>query len=61
MGTGVEVVETKALQAAHTLSSDPYEHEHITTGRYGKKLDVKSLAEAVEKLDFAEPLSALRS
>jgi spore coat polysaccharide biosynthesis protein SpsF len=31
LGTGVEVVETLALYAANMLSTDPYEHEHITT------------------------------
>jgi spore coat polysaccharide biosynthesis protein SpsF len=30
LGTGVEVVETRALQAARTLSQDPYEHEHVS-------------------------------
>jgi spore coat polysaccharide biosynthesis protein SpsF len=31
LGTGVEVVETLALYAANMLSTDPFEHEHITT------------------------------
>jgi spore coat polysaccharide biosynthesis protein SpsF len=31
LGTGVEVVEALALQAANMLSTDSYEHEHITT------------------------------
>ncbi|MBN2353431.1 MAG: acylneuraminate cytidylyltransferase [Spirochaetales bacterium] len=30
LGTGVEVVETLALYAANMLSTDPYEHEHVT-------------------------------
>jgi spore coat polysaccharide biosynthesis protein SpsF len=34
LGTGVEVVETEALEAANRASSDPYEHEHITTFLY---------------------------
>jgi spore coat polysaccharide biosynthesis protein SpsF len=34
LGTGVEVVETDALEAANRASSDPYEHEHITTYLY---------------------------
>jgi spore coat polysaccharide biosynthesis protein SpsF len=31
LGTGVEVVETRALHKACAESHDPYEHEHITT------------------------------
>jgi spore coat polysaccharide biosynthesis protein SpsF len=34
LGTGVEVVETEALEAANRASSDAYEHEHITTFLY---------------------------
>ncbi len=34
LGTGVEVVETEALEAANRASSDPFEHEHITTFVY---------------------------
>ncbi len=34
LGAGVEVVETEALEAANRASSDPYEHEHITTFLY---------------------------
>jgi spore coat polysaccharide biosynthesis protein SpsF len=30
LGSGVEVVETLALYAANMLSTDPYEHEHVT-------------------------------
>ncbi len=30
LGTGVEVVETLVLYAANMLSTDPYEHEHVT-------------------------------
>jgi spore coat polysaccharide biosynthesis protein SpsF len=31
LGTGVEVLETAALRQANTLSTDAFEHEHITT------------------------------
>lgn len=31
LGTGVEVVTTEALKTAFKQSTDPYEHEHITT------------------------------
>jgi spore coat polysaccharide biosynthesis protein SpsF len=34
LGTGVESVEAVALAAANRLSSEPYEHEHITTYLY---------------------------
>ena len=36
-----------------------HEHEHISTGRYGKKLDVQKLAEAVEQLDYEQALSGI--
>ena len=34
LGTGVEVVETKALFQAHARARDPHEREHITTYLY---------------------------
>ena len=34
LGTGVEVVETKALLQAHARARDPHEREHITTYLY---------------------------
>jgi len=37
------------------------ENENITTGRYGKKVDVKKLAEALEKLDYGDALDELRA
>jgi len=36
-----------------------HENENITTGRYGGKLEMPKLAEAIEKLDLRHPLSAL--
>jgi integrase len=44
----------------HTISELlGHEVESITTGRYGKKLDVSTLREAVEELDVRKGLSAL--
>jgi integrase len=37
-----------------------HEHEHISTGRYGKKLDVRNLADAVERLDYEKALRGLQ-
>lgn len=34
LGTGVEVVEVRALQRANRESADPYEHEHVTAYLY---------------------------
>ncbi len=36
-GTGVEIVEAEALEEALARSTDPYEHEHITTYLYRNK------------------------
>ena len=45
----------------HTISELlGHEVESITTGRYGKKLDVSRLREAVEELDVRKGLSALQ-
>jgi len=43
LGTGVEVIETWALAESRDRSSDPYEHEHITTYllRHDKEYHVK--------------------
>jgi integrase len=44
----------------HTISELlGHEVESIQTGRYGKKLDVSRLREAVEELDVRKGLSAL--
>ena len=45
LGTGVEVVTTAALGRADSHSSDPYEHEHITTYLYRNR-DRFNVAEA---------------
>jgi len=37
LGTGVEVVETSALQAARAASADPYDHEHVTPYVLGRR------------------------
>ena len=37
LGTGVEVIETRALQEAEQRAVDPYEREHITTYLYRRR------------------------
>ena len=41
LGTGVEVIQSKALLESERRSSDPYEHEHITTHAYRHPEDFK--------------------
>jgi integrase len=36
-----------------------HENENITTGRYGKKLNMEALVTAVAELDFSGPLETL--
>ncbi|MBN1523952.1 MAG: NTP transferase domain-containing protein [Spirochaetales bacterium] len=49
LGTGVEVVETWALQESAMRSADPYEHEHITTYMLRRQDEYR-----VVELDVAE-------
>jgi spore coat polysaccharide biosynthesis protein SpsF len=70
LGTGVEAVEVGALEAANRLSSDPYEHEHITTYLYRHPLrfriaeiacpEVWSCPEARVTLDTGEDYELLQ-
>ena len=53
VAAGVEGVVIKQL-AGHADDS-------ITTGTYGRRLDVTQLADAIGKLDFSKEVHALRS
>jgi spore coat polysaccharide biosynthesis protein SpsF len=41
LGTGVEIIETRALLRAHAEARDPFEREHITTYLYRHRGDFR--------------------
>jgi integrase len=53
--TDADVLETVIIQIIG------HENPSMTTGRYGRKLQVKQLAEAIEKLDFSKEVHALHA